>query len=178
MKVKRRSKRFVIIFSTLVLMGVANSFGEEKVMRDRMTEIESLFNNFNRDTLHLADDFYDPAVVFRDPVVELRGRDALKAYYAHMYENVISIHFDFSGGIEKDEEVVAFWTMELRAKGLKGGQPVVLDGASHIKFGGDSGMAIYHRDYFDMGAFVYENIPVLGTIVRYTKKRLSRHESD
>jgi len=34
---------------------------------------------------------------------------------------------------------------------------------------------IYHRDYFDMGAFVYENIPVLGSVVRYTKKRLSKH---
>jgi hypothetical protein len=41
--------------------------------------------------------------VFRDPIVELKGRDALKAYYPDMYENVTSIRFDFSGGIEKDE---------------------------------------------------------------------------
>lgn len=144
-------------------------------MSNRLLEIESLFNNFNSDTMHLADDFYDPDVVFRDPIVELKGRDSLKAYYVDMYENVTSIRFDFSGGIEKDEEVVVFWTMELRAKGLKGGEPVLLDGASHIKFGGESGKVIYHRDYFDMGAFVYENIPVLGSIVRYTKKRLSKH---
>ena len=147
-------------------------------MSSRLTEIQSLFNNFNSDTLDLADDFYDPDVVFRDPIVELRGRDALKAYYSDMYENVTSIRFDFSGGIEKDEEAVVFWTMELRAKGLKGGEPVLLDGASHIKFGGESGKAIYHRDFFDMGAFVYENVPVLGSIVRFTKKRLSKHTKD
>jgi hypothetical protein len=128
--------------------------------------------------LDLADDFYDPDVVFLDPIVELRGRDALKAYYGDMYESVTSIRFDFSGGIEKDEEEVVFWTMELRTKGLKGGEPVLVDGISHIKFGGESGKAIYHRDYFDMGAFVYENIPVLGSIVRYTKKRLSKHEKE
>jgi hypothetical protein len=26
-----------------------------------------------------------------------------------------------------------------------------------------------------MGAFVYENVPVLGSIIRYTKKRLCKH---
>ena len=68
--------------------------------------------------------------------------------------------------------------MELRAKGLKGGERVLLDGTSHIRYGGESGKVIYHRDYFDMGAFVYENIPVLGPIVRYTKKRLSKHREE
>jgi hypothetical protein len=168
----------LILLVQLVLAGPRPSLGEEPAMSRRLKEVESLFNNFNRETLHLADAFYDPDVVFQDPIVELRGLDALKAYYADMYESVLSIRFDFSDEIEKDEEVVVFWTMELRAKGLKGGDPVVLDGASHIKFGGDSGKAIYHRDYFDMGAFVYENVPVLGSIVRYTKRRLSRHGNE
>ena len=159
----------------LILVGAGHSSGKEGAMSNRLLEIESLFNNFNSDTMHLADDFYDPDVVFRDPIVELKGRDSLKAYYVDMYENVTSIRFDFSGGIEKDEEVVVFWTMELRAKGLKGGEPVLLDGTSHIRYGAESGKVIYHRDYFDMGAFVYENIPVLGSIVRYTKKRLGKH---
>ncbi len=159
----------------LFVAGPAIASGEEHDMSGRLAEIESLFNNFNKETLHLADDFYDPDVMFRDPIVELKGREALKAYYADMYENVTSIRFDFSDGIEKDGEAVVFWTMEVRAKGLKGGEPVLLDGTSHIRFGGDAGKAVYHRDYFDMGAFVYENVPVLGSLVRYTKKRLSKH---
>lgn len=172
---KRRHKTAGFILFILVLLVAGHASGKEGAMSNRLTEIESFFNNFNSDTVHLADDFYDPDVVFRDPIVELRGRDRLKAYYADMYENVNGIRFDFSGGIEKDEEVVVFWTMEVRAKRLKGGEPILLDGASHIRFGGEAGKAIYHRDYFDMGAFVYENVPVLGSIVRYTKKRLSKH---
>lgn len=170
-----RGKRAVFFLAILLLAGAGSSLGEDRAMGNRLKEIESLFNNFNKETLHLADDFYDPDVVFRDPIVELKGRDALKAYYAEMYENVTSVRFDFSGGIEKDEEVVAFWTMEFRAKGLKGGEPILLDGASHIRFGGESGKAIYHRDYFDAGALVYENIPVLGAIIRYAKNRLGDH---
>jgi ketosteroid isomerase-like protein len=163
-----------LILITIVLAWAGSSLGEDRATGNRLKEIESLFNNFNKDTLDLADDFYDPDVIFLDPVVELRGRDALKAYYAGMYDNVTSIRFDFSGGIEKDDEAVAFWTMEVRARGLKGGEPLFLEGASHIRFGGESGKAVYHRDYFDMGAFVYENIPVLGSIIRYTKGRLAR----
>jgi hypothetical protein len=172
---KRAHKRIGLILFVFLLVGAGHSVGKEGSMDHRLTETQEFFNSFNRDTVHLADDFYDPDVAFRDPIVELQGRDALKAYYVDMYETVISIRFDFSGGIEKDEEVVVFWNMELRAEGLKGGEPVLLEGASHIKFGGKSGKAVYHRDYFDMGAFVYENVPVLGSIVRYTKKRLSKH---
>jgi len=175
MKDTRARNGVCLILLALVPLGTGHSSGEERSMTNRLTEIRVFFNTFNKDTVQLVDDFYDPDVVFRDPIVELRGRDRLKAYYVDMYESVTSIRFDFSGGMEKDEEVVVFWTMELRAKGLKGGEPVLLDGASHIKFGGASGKAIYHRDYFDVGAFVYENVPVLGSIVRYTKKRLSKH---
>jgi hypothetical protein len=167
-----------VIFFILFFVGAGHATGEEQAMKNRLEEIESLFNNFNSNTLYLADDFYDPDVIFQDPIVELKGRDALKAYYADMYKNVTSIRFDFSGGIEKEEEAVVFWTMEVRSKGFKGGEPVLLDGSSYIKFGGESGKAVYHRDYFDMGAFVYENIPVLGSIIRYTKKKLSKHGTE
>lgn len=175
MKGTKGRNRVCLFPLALVLLGAVHSSGEERAMSGRLKEIESLFNNFNSETLHLADDFYDPDVVFQDPIVQLRGLDSLKAYYADMYENVTSIRFDFSDGMVKNEEAVVFWTMEVRAKGLKRGEPVFLEGVSHIKFGGESGKAIYHRDYFDMGAFVYENVPVLGSIVRYTKKRLSKH---
>ena len=94
---KRGRKAAGVILLILVLVGVGHSSGKEGAMSNRLSEIELLFNNFNSDTVHLADDFYDPDVVFRDPIVELRGRDSLKAYYAEMYENVTSIRFDFSG---------------------------------------------------------------------------------
>ncbi len=63
------------------------------------------------------------------------------------------------------------WRMDLRARGLKRGELVQLDGVSHIRFNADN-LVDYHRDYFDMGQFVYEHVPVLGWAVRRVKKRL------
>jgi hypothetical protein len=31
----------------------------------------------------------------------------------------------------------------------------------------------YPRDYFDLGAFVYENVPMLGSIIKRIKQRLA-----
>ena len=33
--------------------------------------------------------------------------------------------------------------------------------------------AIAHRDYFDMGEFVYERVPVLRLIIRHIKNRMA-----
>lgn len=178
MKKRKERKWAWLILPVLAFTGTGHSLGQERAMGDRMSQVHLFFNQFDKDRVHLADDFYDPDVVFLDPVVEIRGRDRLKAYYAGLYEGVTSIHFDFSGGIENDKEIVVFWTMEFSTEGLRGGKPVSLEGASHIRFGGPEGKAVYHRDYFDMGALVYENVPVLGSIVRYTKKRLGKHASE
>lgn len=124
----------------------------------RLEAAERFFNDFGKDRLGLADEFYDARVHFQDPVVDIQGLEALKACYASLSERVRSIRFVLSEGIERNDELVLFWKVELRADGLKGGDPVILEGASHIRFGGDAGKAVYHQDYFDMGAFVYENI--------------------
>jgi hypothetical protein len=45
-----------------------------------------------------------------------------------------------------------------------------LEGISHLRFGEKID---YHRDYFDLGQMVYEQIPLVGRIIKTIKKRLS-----
>ena len=68
---------------------------------------------------------------------------------------------------------MAPWTMTLTAEGLNGGEPVSVIGISHLTFDEKTDLVIYHRDYFDMGAFIYEQVPVLGSIVRMIKRKLA-----
>jgi hypothetical protein len=62
--------------------------------------------------------------------------------------------------------------MRLKSENLKGGDEVKLDGVSHITFAKDQDLVIFHRDYFDMGEFIYENIPLFGGVVKFIKARL------
>jgi hypothetical protein len=62
--------------------------------------------------------------------------------------------------------------MKLKHPKLNGGQPVEVNGVSQIRFSGDR--VIYHRDYFDLGEMLYENIPLLGVVIRNIKQRLGK----
>lgn len=137
--------------------------------------VVEFFKELNKDTMHLVDEFYDRYVLFRDPLVEIHSRDALKQYYSRLYRNVREIDFDISYVIQENNNASLAWKMMLRADNFNGNKPVTVDGASIIKFGGSEGKAIYHRDYFDLGEFVYEGIPVLGGLVRIVKGKMAQH---
>jgi ketosteroid isomerase-like protein len=135
--------------------------------------IPEFFNGVNKDTMDRLDTFYAPDVLFEDPVSEIRGVAGIRAYYARLYENLISIRFEFAKEVGEGDEVFAPWVMHLRHKAVAGGREIVVPGASHIRF--KDGRAVFHRDYFDMGAFVYEHVPVIGAGVRYVKKKVAGH---
>ena len=132
------------------------------------------FEQLNKDTLYLVDDFYDEHVRFVDPVSLIDSRPAIKDYYARLYRNVISVRFDFKEEIVQEKSLILVWTMHLVSR-MNSGQPMSVQGVSHIKFGGREGKAVYHRDYFDMGEFVYERIPVLSSLIRLIKNQFCGH---
>ncbi len=155
------------------LAGAAPARPEEAAVPKPHPSISAFFNGFSKDSMHLLDEFYAPDVLFRDPVSEIRGVPGIRAYYAKMYENLISIRFDFDREVEQGDEVFAPWVMHMRHKAIAGGKEIAVPGVSHFRFKG--GKAVYHRDYFDMGAFVYEHVPVIGAGVRYVKKKVAGH---
>lgn len=144
-------------------------------MSIKYLEPKDFFKKLNKETMHLVDEFYDEDVLFCDPIVELKNRQQVKDYYINMYNNVQSISWDIPDEIRAGNDCTLVWKMTLTAKNFNKGQPVIVDGVSVIKFGGKEGKAIYHRDYFDLGAFVYEGIPVLGGLVRFVKRKMASH---
>ena len=120
----------------------------------------------------LVSQFYSTEASFCDPVVIIKGAPAIEKYYSGLYQNVEEIKFEFAELIEAGNWVAAPWIMHLKAKKLNAGKLISVPGISHIQFESSSGKAIYHRDYFDMGAFVYEYVPVLGMVIRFIKEKL------
>ncbi len=54
---------------------------------------------------------------------------------------------------------------------LRGSAPVTVEGATRLEFD-ETGKVCLHRDYFDLGAMLYEQLPLLGSVVRTIKGRL------
>lgn len=131
---------------------------------------QEFFNSLNKNSMHLVDEFYEEKMQFIDPLVNLEGRDRMKTYYKNQYEKVKSIRFEFSESFEKSGTQVIMWKMFLEHPSLKSGQPVVLDGVSHFRFNLETKKCVYHRDFFDLGEYIYENIPVMGYLVKKVKE--------
>jgi hypothetical protein len=139
---------------------------------NRSEKIVKVFNTLRADNVKILDDFYHPSVDFQDPVGKISGRDALKEYYKKMYKSVEEISFEFTSNISNGDNYMMGWTMRLKSENLNGGEEVKLDGVSHIVFAKDSDLVIKHRDYFDMGEFIYEHVPLLGSLIKYIKGKL------
>lgn len=159
----------------LILLTMSSiSWGQTMNNMSNKEKTQYIFEKLTKNTLHLIPEFYDTNIEFHDPVGMIKGTDKITAYYKNMYQNVKSIKFEFSQFIESEDMVVGVWKMTLVTDKLKGGEPIVVDGNSVIKF--KNGKAIYHRDYFDMGVFVYENIPGLGFVIKKIKDRFKVEE--
>ena len=138
-------------------------------------KIKYIFNTLRADNIEILNDFYASNTKFIDPIGTHEGIQSVKSYYKNLYSNVKHIHFKFNDLISTGSTHVLIWTMTLTAEGLNGGKPISLEGNSHIKFN-EANLVTYHRDYFDMGEFIYEHIPVLGWTVKKVKSKLRGNE--
>lgn len=134
-----------------------------------LQNFKKIFNQLDAAKLHLLDEIYAPDVRFIDPVHELEGLPALRDYYRRLYEGVISCRFDFDDEIVQDGRAALVWTMHFEHTRFRRTGVMTLTGVSHLRF---SERVDYHRDYFDMGAFIYERVPVLSGVIRAIKQRL------
>lgn len=138
-------------------------------------QVTLLYERFDPALVQALDQIYHPDVVFEDPMHQINGLPALQRYFSGLVEGLEECRFEFSDVLEKpasDEQqaqAVLLWVMHYRHHKLRGGKLLSLAGSSHLRF---SDRIVYHRDYFDAGAMLYEHVPVLGSAIRLLKKRM------
>lgn len=133
---------------------------------------QDLYHNLNRDTCDtgIIEAVYDLDLLFEDSFHRLESRQQFIDYCESLYENVQSISFDFHDAWISDNDAMLTWTMRYRHPRIKGGAEVSIEGSSLIRF---NNKVYYHRDYFDGGEMLYENLPILGRLIKQLKKRMA-----
>ncbi|MBE0484856.1 nuclear transport factor 2 family protein [Marinobacter sp.] len=129
----------------------------------------SLFNQLDKGNLSKLQEVYGEDIQFRDPFGEVNGLDELTHYFAGAYGNVIRCQFRFGSSVVQRGWCTIPWVMELQHKRIKGGKTVEVEGISHLEI--RDGRVRYHRDYFDAGQLLYENLPVVGGVIRWVKEQ-------
>ncbi|GEM77136.1 nuclear transport factor 2 family protein [Vibrio sagamiensis] len=134
--------------------------------------VGNIYKNLNKFNLHTLEDIYHNDVIFEDAAHRVEGWTALRGYFDNLYTNVIRCDFDVHEHQQVGNVGFLIWTMTLQHPKLKKGALIEVKGISHLKIQDDK--IIYHRDYFDLGEMLYENLPLLGSVIKSVKQRLGQ----
>jgi len=141
-------------------------------MNSNMTLIErfkSCFRVLPEADLSLLRELYTDEVVFKDPVHEIRGLVGVEDYFASMITDLTDCRFEYLDEIVGERSAYIKWVMHYRHPRL-GNRLVSVRGVSHLRFGDK---IEFHEDVYDMGAMLYEQVPVLGNVTRWLRLRLA-----
>lgn len=135
-----------------------------------VSQLKIFFESFDADTLEMLPEIYTQDVEFIDPVERIRGILALKTYFRRQAEGLNYCKFRYVGELVGQNRAYISWEMVFSHPKLAGGKELILPGMSEIHF---TQKIYYQRDSYDLGAMLYEHLPLLGFAVRKLKQRLS-----
>lgn len=140
-----------------------------KLVVDELVErFKSTFaNTAHLNTSHL-DKLYASDIHFKDPIHEMHNLVELRQYLDKLCANLQSCRFEYLDEVVQNGKAYIKWDMYFSYPSLKKGEHRVR-GMSQIHY---DTRIFYQEDVYDMGAMIYEKVPVLGSIVTFLKKRL------
>lgn len=137
-----------------------------------LNEFVNVYQRLSTDNLALIDTIYDSKIHFVDPMHELHGISQLHDYFEGLYQNLSYCTFVVTDIIEQQGQAAIYWEMNYKHKSLNKGEMVTVNGSSHLK--SENGKVIYHRDFLDLGAMLYEQIPLVGQFIRWIKNKAAK----
>ena len=135
-------------------------------------QVVKAYKSLGSGDFDLIEPLYADDIYFEDPSHGIQGKAGLMTYFVNMFKNMENCDFKFHQTLVSESDIFTTWTMFLNHRKLNGGKTIRIDGSSFLKT--RNGKIYYHRDYFDMGAMVYENLPILGRIIRTIRLRLGQ----
>ncbi|UXY15832.1 nuclear transport factor 2 family protein [Chitiniphilus purpureus] len=112
--------------------------------------------------------FYAADARFKDPFNDVRGHAAITAVFAHMFATTQAPRFLVRERLADTHQAFVTWDFEF---GLKGRRHTV-HGTTRFVFDTE-GLVVEHRDYWDAAEELWQQLPVLGPITRWLRRRFA-----
>ncbi|MES2999270.1 MAG: nuclear transport factor 2 family protein [Pseudomonadota bacterium] len=135
-----------------------------------LERIASFFESFTRRDLERLGEFYADDAAFKDPFNEVRGLEAIRRIYDHMFETLNEPRFVIKSRMTQGDECWLAWEFTFRFRAWRPQEAQLVRGASHLTLDAQ-GRIRAHRDYWDAAEEVYEKLPLVGALMRWLKRR-------
>ncbi|MBL8514840.1 MAG: nuclear transport factor 2 family protein [Betaproteobacteria bacterium] len=113
---------------------------------------------------------YTEDVKFRDPFNDVAGIEKLRHICEDMFVRLDDPRFKILDTVEQENRAFITWDFTFRIKTLNPHVVRTIHGGSHLTFAPD-GRVCVHRDYWDAAGELYEQLPVVGALMRFLKRR-------
>lgn len=139
-------------------------------MNKRIIEqFKNYFTQMDFNNNSILEEIYANDISFIDPIHKICGIENLMQYFKKLNDNLIEGSFQFTDESVVNNKVYLSWEMNLKLK--KPNKNVRASGISVLTI---DEKITSQRDYFDAGELFYENIPILGGIIRFLKKKIAK----
>jgi len=112
---------------------------------------------------------FDEKIYFEDPFQKVVGLSNVYGVFQHMYETLYDPRFIIDEIISERQCAYFRWTFSYQRS--ESHKREKFTGVSRVQFL-ETGKVISHVDYWDAAENIYEKVPLLGSILRFIKKRL------
>jgi hypothetical protein len=137
--------------------------GDPRVMR-----IQRFFVTLTRESVKDVGTLYAPDASFKDPFNDVRGVERIESLFAHVFDQVDAPRFAMEDALVDGNQAFLTWVFHFRRRGSAG--ELTIRGGTHLHFDA-AGRVVLHRDYWDAAEELYEKLPLLGTLMRWLKRR-------
>ena len=137
---------------------------------EQLARMVQFFEAVTPDNLKRLGEFYDPQARFKDPFNDVVGIPAIQHIFAHMFVQLEQPRFVVTNQVLQGQQCFLTWEFRFGFKGFKTGQTQTILGASHLALN-EAGLITLHRDYWDAAEELYEKLPVVGSLMRWLKRR-------
>jgi hypothetical protein len=94
---------------------------------------------------------------------------AIDHIFSHMFDTLDQPRFAVRDAIVQRDQAFLSWDFRFRMRRFRDDE-LCVRGGSHLRFAVD-GRISDHRDYWDAAEELYEKLPLVGTLMRWLKRR-------
>jgi len=141
-------------------------------MDPHVARIVQAFEQLTPASLARLAELYTADARFKDPFNEVQGVPAIRAVFEHMYATLDAPRFVVRDVVAQGDQCFLTWDFIFRMRRFNRDEQTVR-GGSHLVLAADGRIAL-HRDYWDVAEELYEKLPLVGSLMRWLKRRANR----
>ena len=135
-----------------------------------VARVIAFFETLTPQSLSGLADIYAQGARFKDPFNDVQGLDAIAHIFGHMFVALQQPRFVITRQVNQGDDCFITWDFYFYLISYRPSVEQKIAGATHLVFDSDGRVRI-HRDYWDAAEELYEKLPLVGSLMRWLKRR-------